>query len=84
MSSGSLVPIAILGVLFLAGCSSNPFQATALYSQGYQSACASVDAHANLRTPAAANDAALYAQNVDYRAGWGAGLHCRDDVPWTG
>jgi hypothetical protein len=51
---------------------------------GYETACASVDAHASTAVPAGTDEATRYPQNPDYRAGWDSGFHRRDNVPFTG
>jgi len=84
MLSRALLPRAAFGCLFLAACASDPFEATATYSQGYQAACAAVAGGTAGLDPAGATSAALAAGNRDFRAGWDSGLHCRDSSPFTG
>jgi len=84
MPSRALLLSAAFGCLFLAACSSDPFQATAIYSQGYQAACAAVAAGTAALDPAGATSAAPAAGNRNFRAGWDSGLHCRDSSPFTG
>lgn len=84
MVSRALLLASVVGTMLVAACTTSPFQETANYSRGYEAACANVDGHASAPTPIGADDTVQYDGNRDYRSGWDDGIHCRDDVPFTG